>query len=375
MTNHRMAFVLRASTVVTVGMALPLALYTVVRTVVLAELPCPAPDRTALVFGPNTTKGLDRGGLSGPDLRDLASRVHSIEALAAVVVLPDRPIQFPEGVENVTAAYASDGLATVLGVHLTMGRWFSADESRQGPPTAVIVGRHFWKTRLGGDKGVVGTVLHTPRPVKVIGVNDPIPVLGLLYQQEPDLIYPASTQREWIRRDNRLFQGLVRVRAGTPWRSVQLDIEKTGAELSQLYPSGVERPSVRILPLKQAILGHSQQMIWALFFASCVVWAVAAGNFGMLLAARLEERDTDFQIRRALGAGVVHLWCQTIKDVLPAMGIGIAVGTAAASAGLRIIGLHAGWFGIPGLSNARLDCSALLFSVGVVLGIGVIGGA
>jgi putative ABC transport system permease protein len=371
-------FVFRASGVLGAGVALPLILYGVVQSVILSELPCPHADETAILFSHSDRIPGERLGLSGPNLADLAAGVQSFQAIGAVALLGTREVHLPGGVETFREAYFSGSLPSVLGISPIRGRWFQEDESRSGPPVAVIVSERFWRIRLGADPAVQGTVLHIrwrreEVPVAVVGVLPSLQILSLVYKEEPDIVFPASNLSEWYRRDSTLYQAVVRLRPGVPIDQVRGEIRRSAERLRNTYPRDNREFDPRILSLRSAILGKTERLLWSLFLATGVVWLIAAANFSALLAVRLEERQSEFAVRWALGARPRHLMIAISKEVAVVAMVGSGIGTLAGWIGVRLLQTHAQWFNVPRLIDARLSPTALLFGVSAALCIGLVG--
>jgi putative ABC transport system permease protein len=96
-----------------------------------------------------------------------------------------------EGLENVTGLWVSGNFHGVLGVPVTLGRGFGADDDRNtaSPPVAVI-SDSFWTRRLGRDPSVLGrTLTLNGRIVTIVGVT-PARFSGMAPGSNPDLTLP-----------------------------------------------------------------------------------------------------------------------------------------------------------------------------------------
>ena len=307
---------------------------------------------------------------------DLSGRMRSISAFGAIAILPNGDVEFPGGVETICQAFVSDGFFPLLGSAPTHGRWFQADEMKAGQLSAVIVSERFWRDRLGSN-AALGTMLRIQRgskivPVTVIGVIPSSPIIPLLFQQEPDLIFPASALSEWSRRNSTMYRALVRLRPGASMVQARSELEIETKRLRDAYPRDNRDLNLRALPLKTAILGKTERLLWLLFLASGVIWLIAAANLGALLTVRLEERRTDFAIRCALGAGWTHQLAEIGREVAGIAAAATAAGLLIAWAGVQFIRENAEWLMIPRQAEVSLNVSCVVFSASAAIAAGLL---
>ena len=138
--RHRGVSVL-AVVMLALGIGANIAMFSVLRTVLLLPSPFASPDGLAMIWQTDRATGTTREPASIPDYADVASRATTLAAVAAfagsdVNVTPDSggdPFR-------VATLSVSASLLPMLGVEPLVGRAFRDNEDRPGSPRVVIIG-------------------------------------------------------------------------------------------------------------------------------------------------------------------------------------------------------------------------------------------
>jgi putative ABC transport system permease protein len=137
-------------------------------------------------------------------------------------------------------------------------------------------------------------------------------------------------------------------------------------DLAAAHPETNKGLSVRVVPLRDEVLGASRRALWLLFACTGFVLLVACGNVANLLLARATARQKEVATRAALGAARLRILRQFLAEsaliALPAgaIGIGLAYGGLVLLRPLIPVG-------VPLAQGATVDGTVLLFTSIVAL--------
>ncbi len=107
--------------------------------------------------------------------------------------------------------------------------------------------------------------------------------------------------------------------------------------LKRRHGSDMTTDDVRVLPLRDAVVGGARPPLVLLFAGACVLLLVAAAGVGTLLVARAEARRRELGVRVALGARAADVRRVVLGRGLAPAALGLAAGLAAALAVGRVL--------------------------------------
>lgn len=256
--------------------------------------------------------------------------------------------------------FASHDYLDVLGLRPSLGRFFTEAEDRRGGPLVAVLSDRFWREEFGSDPAVIGRVIRLrDRTVDIIGVA-PRGFRGLNVAGAPALFMPLHTidqiqgyeglfgdrpPANWVRIVGRLSDGV------TP---AQMQARLSGLRID---PRG--QGTVVLTDASSAVISESSRADvreFSRLLASTVALLVAIGSLtvGMLLVMRIDARDGEFAMCRALGASRARLVAGVAIEgvVLAACGAALALPVSR----MLFAGLQA--FDLPGgISVDQLDLS------------------
>jgi putative ABC transport system permease protein len=359
-------FAFAALTVVALGVGSTTAVFSVVRAVLLQELPYRDPDRLVLfrADGP----GIVRQALvTGHELAAIRTRPDIFETVAVINESP-ASLTMPGEMEPITAASPSENLLEALGMAPLLGRMVTRADIGKPWVTAVDVSYELWQRHWHGDPGIVGKAIEVNNiPVTVVGVMPPgfklylgpnVPVTPSL-----DVFFPrAAGYDEGPTRSQTV---IARLRRGVTLDAAQAALDALTARVTAERPGNYRTGQVRlsISTLDREVGSDARPALLALSGAVVFVLLVACANLMNLLLARACVRTRELAVRTAIGASRRRLVAQLATESLM---LGIAgAGFGVLVAQWAIHGLvYLAPATLPRRDQIGIDAAVALFAVG-----------
>ena len=363
------AFTFVAILTLALGIGANSAIFSVVNSVLLRELPYRQPGQLVRVYSEFPTMQLQKFWLSPPELLDIQREAKSWEAIGAWA-----PGGQNIGTESeplrVTSAAVTRSLIEVLGVQPERGRNFSEEEDRNGGPNVAIISHGLWQRGFGGTSDIIGKqILVNSQSTTVIGVmplnfafppgsNDQVEVL-LPFQFDP--ANPGGRGSHFLSVIGRLKPGVTVQQAQSEMTSLMAGWKGEGRAQHLLNP---ERHPVVMLDLHEDVVGSARKAVWVLMAAVGFVLLIACVNVANLLLARAESRHREFAVRLALGAGLKRMVRQFVAEGTVLVTLASVLGIALAFGGLKVL-LHFAPDSVPRTEEIGVGLPVLAFTVAV----------
>jgi len=363
-------FTVIAILVMALGIGANLALFTVVRGVLLKPLPFHDPDRLVILYEADLHQDDTAGSnvVSGGMYAEWKEQNRSYSSLALAqsirVGLSGSGGQLPEKLNS--ALFSWDMLRT-LGVQPALGRDFTRTDDSPGANGTVLLSWGLWKRRFGGDRAILNqTIDLDARPYTVIGVmpawfDFPDPSTQLwtpVYHDRPeDMMLSFS---------NHMFSVVGRLKPGA---SASQSVADLGVISQRIHNEHLNDPfvfqSARSRPLLDHIVGEIKKPLYVLLEATCCLLLIACLNVANLLVARAVARRKELSIRTALGGGWLRLVRERLMESLLLSAAGGALGFLLALAALQW--LTQTRHDMSRVESIRIDGVVAAFTVGVIV--------
>jgi putative ABC transport system permease protein len=364
------------------GIGVNLAMFSVMRGVLLAPMPYADADRLVVVWQTDRAAGTTREPASIPDHADIDARATTLETTAAFTGT-DGNVTSISGDDpyRIAALSVSASFLPLLSEEPLVGRVFSSDEDRPGGEPVVIIGERLWEERFGRSREVTRQTLRIDDvPHAIVGVlprtaDDGVRQMlsaaaynrGFAERDEArvDAWLPLRADPSTASRDNHSIFVLGRLTRGVTTTAAAEELTRIAADLERQYPSSNEGRGVFVEPLDDVVRGPVRPALYALMGAVALVLAVACVNAASLLLVQGAGRAREIAVRTAIGAAQRHLLGHVLVEaaVLSAAAVGF--------------GLLLGWWVLrvlTSLAPASLPgASAIVLDLPVIAGASVVG--
>lgn len=310
MTRLRALLRRRTQTLVTV---LTVALIVGVGSAVIAVAnaiwfkPLPFPQDAELVMlqaQPPGTSGLEsRGVLHGQSFVWLRRGLGHVAAVEGFWHRPRAIASDGSSADNVIAGQASAGALELLSAGPLLGRTWTDAEDRASARVAVL-SHGLWQRRFGGDRSILGRVIHVDRePHEIIGVmpaefNDLYrrgqlwTPLGIHTGLEPVLPSPRGTY----------ILAVARLKPGVSIERADAEARRVMAELVAGQPDVFRGWDARAASLREVRFGTQTPALVVLLLSLVCLVSLGCANLANLSIADLAWRRHELALRTALGA-------------------------------------------------------------------------
>jgi predicted permease len=372
------AFSLVAILSLAIGIGTNTAIFSLVDAVLLRPLAYDDPER--IFIAREIDLGLFGQNLLGVNPFHAREWAVSCPSVDDVGVFRTAAAQFTGDAEPslVTASRITHNLLPVLGVQVSSGRGFRAEEEQPGNDRAVLLSDSFWRTRFNADPAVVGrTIQLDGEPHEVVGIvpaSFRLPASGASNRRD-DMFRPLVLEPDEIGRlmGNYNYGALVRLKAGAT-------ADRALAEMNVVQSRFPRQAGLRtelraaLIPVHEYVTSASRAGLWTLAAAVGAVLLIVCLNLANLLLARIVSRSREIAIRTALGASRGRLFSQTLTESLVLAVAGGAVGLLLAAGIVRAF-LAAMPLELPRIDQVRVDTAVLAFACGLTILTGLVFGA
>jgi len=365
------------------GIGAVASVFSVVQGVLLKSPPYPKPEQLVLISAVKTTGEPYAQGSAAAQWQEWRQEAKSFSAMAGYTVGKDYLFLSDKG-QPVTIMTVTADFFKVLGVQPQIGRAFLPSDFPAlwsgAHPGVVIISHDLWQRQFHGDTNIIGRVIRSnnnagePDLDMVIGVMPPdLRVLPSPSMSHMPGYNPDGHVEEWVPAVHPKMLGpkstywsiVGRLRDGTGLAAAQAELTVIAARQGHADHT-FEGITAKAELLTTYMNGQARRLLIPLSGAVALVFFIACGSVAGLLLARGLQRQREYAVRCALGAGRWRLARQSLAENLLLALTGGILGTAVAVTTVRVLKATAG-AAIPRLDAVTVGWPTLAFCVGATL--------
>ena len=360
------------------GFGICVAVFSVVRNVLLSPLPYNDPHRLIQIVSWWPKSG-DQTHWSAP-LRDAVDWKSNVPALQDLAIYRYNLANLTGSgpAESSYGLRVSANLMPLLGVRPQLGSWFSAEYDRPGSAHVVILSDDLWRRRYHADRDILGKTIHLDSEAYEVvavmpkGFNFPLKLgtNALLPTDQMQFWVPLPIDIEKEGRGNPNAGVIARLKPGVSLAEAQAQLEAACLRLQQEFPATNRGLSAHLSSLREQTVRQTNTPLLALLAAAGFIVLLTCANIAGLLLARGESKSAELAIRMALGGSGSRIARLPILQSVLLCGCGGLLGIPVAIAGVQVL-IRLAPVDVPRLANASIDWKAALFALALALGSGL----
>ena len=357
--------------VMALGIGANVALFTVIRGVLLRPLPFEDPGRLLMLYENMHIEGnlaFPYNNVAG-GIYDAWNKENDTFSSVALVEQSGADLSASGGglPEALKTANVSWNLFPTLGVQPALGHAFTSADDSPSANGAVVLSWSLWQRRFGGDPGILNhTVDLNAKPYTVIGI------MPAWFE------FPDSRTQLWLPVDHEMPEKTMSALDVHNFRVVgrlkpRVTAEQATANLTvitrRIHNANLADPFISVgansKPLLEHMVGDVRRPLYVLFAATACLLLIAGLNVANLLVARAAARRKELAVRTAMGGGRMRLLREHLMESLLLSAAGGAAGLVLAYAGVA-------WLVHTRADTARagairIDAWVAVFTIGIIV--------
>jgi predicted permease len=350
------------------GIGASVAVFSVVRAVLLDPYPYKDPDR--MIHVQLVQKNSDREIL----LPVTYTGYQDLLRLPAIddVFLMDSRVEALTGEAmptSVNPGFYSSNLFTYMGVPPLLGREFTSADVTGGVANPVAVLSYlFWKKQYGGRLDILGKTIeldHTP--YTVIGVASPRFTWG-----DSDVYIPGNFKAD----PHYYMMPFIKLKPGATFAEIAAQLQPLVDRFAKEDPNNFPQNSkVAIKTLNEEVMHGFKAPLLVLFAAVLLLLLIGCANVSILMLARATARQHEFAVRSSIGASRTRIVRQLLTESMMLSFLGAGIGVLMAYKGVDLLAASLPLYSFPREAAIHVNGTVLLFAVCAALLTGLLFGS
>jgi predicted permease len=363
MLRRSRGFTVTTVLLLALGIGANTAIFSVISSVFLCPLPFAHASQLILFWEDFTAAGGPaRVEASLGDYAEWKARSRSVTDMAVMTTATYSLTNSGEP-EKLSGVRTTSNLFTVLGMHAVAGRTLLPSDEAANAPPVVVISEQLWRTRFGGDRGLVG------RELTLNGAR--YTVAGVV---AADFLFPNPNAVLWMpahfspteltERSNFYAYVVGRLKPGVSLAQAQAEMNGIAAQLTAERHAPPNRIAITVTTLREHVTRDAIRPTLLLVIAAFLILLITCANVAGLLLAHGASRRGELAVRNVLGAAWRRLVTQLLTEsvILAACGGVLGVGLATLTFGYlqRLVPP-----GLPANLQPALDARVLAFTIAV----------
>jgi putative ABC transport system permease protein len=354
------------------GIGANTAVFSVLNGLFLRALPVPEPEHVVAFSSSN----------SWPEYLTYRDQAKSFESLSTSFGLPfTANLSSTRPPQHIYGVLVTGNFLTTLGIKPALGRGFLPDEDQiPSPKPVVMLSYELWRSRLGGDRDILGKAIRLNNAsYTIVGVLPsgfrtlelgiapdlwaPMAALPLLNATEQSMAHPFTNP------DEQSFSIFGRLKGGVSRPQAQAEVNTINERVRQA--AGKKERQLVSLETAGVLPGELGKMFLGVSSVAMVtaglVLLLACVNVANLLSARGTSRRREVAIRLAIGAGRGRVIRQLMVGNVILSFLGAAAGLLLAYAATKAMASVDLPLALPIVLDFSPDLRVLLATAGIAL--------
>src|SRR5438105_9731148 len=356
---------------IALGIGATTAIFSVVDATLLKPLPYSHPEELISIESELPGISAHDVGMSQPEWQDLQQS--GIFEYVSPTWFDENNLTGSSQPARVRLLIVAPDYFALLRAQPQLGRAFDPQYNSPGFIPEILISDALWKRNFGGDPNILEKSVRMDTDLyRIVGVMPPGFDAPGRNAEERDIevwaatsFYGAPLSDDPPRNRRNLPTAIARLKPGLTIAAAQSRVDALVASLQKQFAADYSVQNawtVRLVPLKERVVGNVRQSLVLLLGAVGLVLLIGCVNVANLLLARASARGREMAIRRALGAPQARLTRQLLTESLLLSLFGGIAGLAILFS-LKDFLLQLVPENLPRLNEISISWSVLLFAL------------